>query len=280
MNLCKLIVSIMFAVIIFEFVHVEGWRRRRRRRRRCSPTNCSVGLWGEWTPCSAPCGYSGTKSRVRVISSHAQCGGSCLYELTEQIPCNRGGCHGHGRPIATSCWCVAGWTGVCCSQDINECAANNGGCAHTCRNTAGSFTCGCRNGYSIASNGKTCIDINECAANNGGCAHTCHNTAGSFTCGCRTGYRLASNGKSCTDIDECAANNGGCAHTCQNSPGSFTCGCRPGYSLASNGKTCTDINDCSTNNGGCDHTCQNTDGSFICGCMTGYRLTWNRKSCM
>ena len=40
--------------------------------------------------------------------------------------------------------------------DINECASNNGGCQHNCRNTAGSFDCSCRSGYTLASDGKSC----------------------------------------------------------------------------------------------------------------------------
>ena len=40
--------------------------------------------------------------------------------------------------------------------DINECAANNGNCQHTCRNTGGSFSCSCRSGYRLGSNGRSC----------------------------------------------------------------------------------------------------------------------------
>ena len=31
--------------------------------------------------------------------------------------------------------------------DIDECAVNNGGCAHNCTNTAGSYHCSCLEGY-------------------------------------------------------------------------------------------------------------------------------------
>ena len=40
--------------------------------------------------------------------------------------------------------------------DINECSSNNGGCAHTCTNSPGSFQCSCRTGYTLAGNGKSC----------------------------------------------------------------------------------------------------------------------------
>ena len=40
--------------------------------------------------------------------------------------------------------------------DINECGTNNGGCAHNCANNQGSFTCSCRNGFQLASDGRSC----------------------------------------------------------------------------------------------------------------------------
>ncbi|KAN0012440.1 hypothetical protein ACTFIU_007743 [Dictyostelium citrinum] len=176
--------------------------------------------------------------------------------------------------------CPNGYSGTAPScTDINECATSNGGCAHTCSNTAGGFTCSCRAGYTLASDKKSCTDINECATSNGGCAHTCTNTAGGFTCSCRAGYSLASDKKSCTDINECATSNGGCAHTCTNSAGSFTCSCNSGYALGSDKKSCTDINECATSNGGCSQVCTNSPGSFACSCNAGYALGSDKKSC-
>ena len=46
--------------------------------------------------------------------------------------------------------------------EVNECNQGNGGCEHTCTNTAGSFYCSCNTGYQLS--GKHCsgtgIDIN------------------------------------------------------------------------------------------------------------------------
>ena len=41
--------------------------------------------------------------------------------------------------------------------DIQECAINNGGCEHTCTNTAGSFSCSCNSGYVLQPDGKRCL---------------------------------------------------------------------------------------------------------------------------
>ena len=33
--------------------------------------------------------------------------------------------------------------------DVDECTDGNGGCQHTCVNTAGSYYCSCDNGYDL-----------------------------------------------------------------------------------------------------------------------------------
>ena len=42
--------------------------------------------------------------------------------------------------------------------DVSDCATNNGGCAHMCTNTEGSFVCSCRTGFTLASDGRGCND--------------------------------------------------------------------------------------------------------------------------
>ena len=104
-------------------------------------------------------------------------------------------------------------------SDIDECHENIDGCSQLCSNTVGSYTCGCRDGYRLASDGHTCngmycciltvigltsqlnhADINECAEEIDRCAQNCQNTIGSYTCSCNSGYRLGSNGYSCNGI--------------------------------------------------------------------------------
>lgn len=111
-------------------------------------------------------------------------------------------------------------TSLYACTDINECTEGTDGCAQTCRNTIGSYTCSCMSGYRLANNSlgcngqcksnnksiliyldilsyKPCTDINECNENRDGCAQLCSNTAGSYICNCNPGYRLATNGRAC-----------------------------------------------------------------------------------
>ncbi|XP_019631685.1 PREDICTED: fibrillin-1-like [Branchiostoma belcheri] len=166
-----------------------------------------------------------------------------------------------------------------CQKDVNECSSNNGGCAHNCVNTDGSYHCTCRTGYEL-SGSRTCVDANECSGNNGGCNHGCTNTVGSYRCTCRTGYRLAGPW-TCVDINECSSNNGGCAHDCVNTDGSFHCTCRDGYQL-SESRNCVDVDECLANGGRgpCDHICTDELGSYRCSCRDGYELGSDGFSCV
>ena len=88
--------------------------------------------------------------------------------------------------------------------DVDECARNNGGCDHTCTNTAGSYACSCRAGYLLADSiqgGESlptaCLDVDECATPLNECETRCINTPGQFHCECDEGSLLAADGKSC-----------------------------------------------------------------------------------
>ena len=42
-------------------------------------------------------------------------------------------------------------------SDINECSSSNGGCSHSCHNSAGSFTCSCPSGLELDPGKRSCI---------------------------------------------------------------------------------------------------------------------------
>lgn len=81
--------------------------------------------------------------------------------------------------------------------DIDECAEGTDGCAQTCTNAVGSYSCSCTTGYHLASNRHGCNDISECVLGTHTCNQTCTNTVGSYTCSCYSGYHLASDEQTC-----------------------------------------------------------------------------------
>ena len=46
--------------------------------------------------------------------------------------------------------------------DDDECEDNNGGCSQECKNTHGSYYCGCEDGYYLDNDRHTCKDLDEC----------------------------------------------------------------------------------------------------------------------
>ena len=120
-----------------------------------------------------------------------------------------------------------------CFTDIDECASSPCHSNATCFNTAGSFHCVCKTGFT--GGGFSCTDIDECQSSPCDVNARCDNTVGSFTCTCNKGY--TGNGTVCTDVNECLNNPCDPNAACVNTPGSYNCSCNIGYS--GNGFTCT-----------------------------------------
>ena len=68
-------------------------------------------------------------------------------------------------------------------------------CDNICHKTPSGPVCGCRKGFQLSSDLKSCEDINECESSV--CSQACHNTDGSFTCSCYEGYVLRGDKISC-----------------------------------------------------------------------------------
>ncbi|XP_019615893.1 PREDICTED: signal peptide, CUB and EGF-like domain-containing protein 2 [Branchiostoma belcheri] len=120
--------------------------------------------------------------------------------------------------------------------DTDECATDNGGCDQTCTNVPGSYTCSCRQGFVLKTDGRDYV--NECEETPGICAgrHVeCVNLNGTYDCKCFQGFKM---GSGCEDVDECSGEHS-CDENafCVNQPGSYYCVCLDGFT--GNGTTCT-----------------------------------------
>ncbi|CAK9805473.1 Vitellogenin receptor [Anthophora plagiata] len=84
------------------------------------------------------------------------------------------------------------------SDEFGECsiACTQGNpCNNKCHKTPTGPVCGCRSGYKLSSDLKSCEDIDECKDNP--CSQICRNTNGSFTCSCNEGYIIRNDRTSC-----------------------------------------------------------------------------------
>ncbi|XP_037695965.1 signal peptide, CUB and EGF-like domain-containing protein 2 isoform X6 [Choloepus didactylus] len=182
---------------------------------------------------------------------------------------------------------------------ILTCNHGNGGCQHSCEDTAEGLECSCHPQYKMHTDGRSCLEredvaleatennatsvvdgdkrvkrrllMETCAVNNGGCDRTCKDTSTGVHCSCPVGFTLQLDGKTCKDIDECHVRNGGCDHFCKNTVGSFDCSCKKGFKLLTDEKSCQDVDECSLDRT-CDHSCNNHPGTFTCACNKGYTL--------
>ncbi|XP_074968333.1 epidermal growth factor-like protein 7 isoform X2 [Phalacrocorax aristotelis] len=62
------------------------------------------------------------------------------------------------QPTASCCpgWSRANSHALSCNRDVDECAGQSHGCGQLCINTAGSYHCACRDGFSLAADNKAC----------------------------------------------------------------------------------------------------------------------------
>ncbi|XP_032283223.1 signal peptide, CUB and EGF-like domain-containing protein 2 isoform X2 [Phoca vitulina] len=230
---------------------------------------------------------------------------TCIHRLEEGLSCmnqNHGCSHicKEAPRGSVACECRPGFELAKNQRDcILTCNHGNGGCQHSCEDTAEGPECSCHPQYKMHADGRSCherediaLEVTEsnatslvdgdkrvkrrllmetCAVNNGGCDRTCKDTSTGVHCSCPVGFTLQLDGKTCKDIDECQTRNGGCDHFCKNTVGSFDCSCKKGFKLLTDEKSCQDVDECSLDRT-CDHSCLNHPGTFTCACNKGYTL--------
>lgn len=194
-------------------------------------------------------------------------------------------------------------------NDIDECALHRGHiCGQICVNTIGSYRCECNPGFTLHSDGSTCIEDepDRCESYNP-CQQRCVEDENGISCACNQGYALQADGINCQDIDECASGSANCpqGQGCYNQEGSYRCrACPPGSEVDPATRVCRTVPQCTrgfsynTATGSCQDTdecaadldtcterqrCENTVGSFVCrrilGCGTGYSMVEETQTC-
>uniref|UniRef100_A0A8C4QY15 Uncharacterized protein n=1 Tax=Eptatretus burgeri TaxID=7764 RepID=A0A8C4QY15_EPTBU len=148
-----------------------------------------------------------------------------------------------------------------------------------CTNTAGSYSCQCKQGYKRSPFG-VCIDRQECLEKPNICSPgRCKDIEGGYLCICPKGYKPTPDKTMCIDDDECERNPCGNG-TCRNIVGSFNCLCYPGFEVSDN-NDCVDKDECTSLAARICRfgSCINTVGGFQCICEEGYQLTADEKNC-
>ncbi|XP_059959649.1 signal peptide, CUB and EGF-like domain-containing protein 2 isoform X4 [Mesoplodon densirostris] len=230
---------------------------------------------------------------------------TCIHRSEEGLSCmnkNHGCSHicKEAPRGSVACECRPGFELAKNQRDCTlTCNHGNGGCHHSCEDTAAGPECSCHPQYKMHTDGRSCLEredaslevmennatsvadgdkrvkrrllMETCAVNNGGCDRTCKDTSTGVHCSCPVGFSLQLDGKTCKDIDECQTCNGGCDHFCKNTVGSFDCSCKKGFKLLTDEKSCQDVDECSLDRT-CDHSCINHPGTFACACNKGYTL--------
>ncbi|NWX85438.1 CRUM1 protein, partial [Nothoprocta pentlandii] len=234
--------------------------------------------------------YTGCLGQVKIGGIHLPLAAPLRYPQPEQFVASRGGtvqlgCAGADVCAAAPCLhagtcedlfnsfrcvCSAGWGGLRCEANIDECQSSP--CVHgDCVDAVADFQCECFRGYI----GKKCdINVDDCVRHQCLNGATCVDGVYGYSCKCPPQY----SGPRCElslvfprwpfPPQQCGKNftclNGG---KCVSETWGANCSCKPGFT----GRNCQiNINECDPNpcqNGG---TCQDSVNKYECVCSASY----------
>ncbi|XP_041476939.1 low-density lipoprotein receptor-related protein 2-like isoform X2 [Lytechinus variegatus] len=134
--------------------------------------------------------------RAQVCDGHNDCGESDTSDEERCTPdvctgdtfrCPSGECVPFTAVCDDNNDCLDNYDELGCDKDAS-CDEDNGGCEHICTtiNSNRAVLCQCRQGYTLAADGRNCVDVNECTDFN--CIQSCSNSKGSYRCSCSEGY--------------------------------------------------------------------------------------------
>ncbi|XP_061133570.1 protein crumbs homolog 1-like [Syngnathus typhle] len=185
-----------------------------------------------------------------------------LYDACILAPCTN--CTSSPGTGNFTCHCPDGFTGVNCTEDVDECESNPcKGVRSHCVNRIDAYSCHCPHGFG----GKYCeFNVTTCSE------ETCHNSGTCIDipdighhCQCDAGYQ----GDNCEEnINECESAPCQNGAICKDGVNAYQCFCVPGFQ----GFHCDlDINECASqpcqNNG----TCSDEVDNYSCDCTEGFK---------
>ncbi|KAL3852194.1 hypothetical protein ACJMK2_015867 [Sinanodonta woodiana] len=262
----------------------------------------------DYKECCQCCRLGGMTRAMGMECQHPNIGNPC--DITFMECCtgivNPGGGEGHSYTNRS--------TDI---SDIDECTVFSSEqlCSQICINTIGSYRCACRQGYSLARDGRTCYlttsVVATCEENNP-CNQDCIDTDSGPNCICRNGFQLRKDGVTCEDIDECRMGQARCAasEVCVNTVGNYSCqpgnqfscptgfvydslnrkcvlrraptDCPAGYGFNTVSGKCEDIDECIVKKHNCsspNEVCENYAGGYQCLCSDGFELNQRNRNC-
>ncbi|XP_042372398.1 protein delta homolog 2, partial [Plectropomus leopardus] len=145
-------------------------------RRPCqNGATCVMEDSGEYT-CLCPDGFHGRHCQLKAGPCHRR-----------RSPCKNGGlCEdADGFAAELACRCLAGFTGLRCETDVDDCLMKPCANGATCLDGVNRFSCVCPAGFT----GRFCtVNLDDCASRPCLNAGRCLDRAGGFLCVCRPGY--------------------------------------------------------------------------------------------